>query len=449
MSPQSRNIYGCIDLFAGIGGIRRGFEQACGESRINTVFVSEFDKYAAATYAANYDSPTDEIEDIEAPRSFDGKTVIYGDITKIPDSSLEKIPGFDICLAGFPCQAFSMAGKRLGLDDDYRGMTRGTLFREVTRVCRINKPKVVFCENVKGLMNHDKGKTFKIIRGAFEQEGYVMFHAVLNSVNFDVPQNRERVYMVAFRKEIAPAPGEFAFPKGQRTSKTIRDILQDTPIDSRYYISERYLSTLKKHREHHRKLGHGFGYRVRSLEEIAGTLSCGGMGREQNLLIDKRKHSLIPTTNIHGPINSDDIRKMTPREWARLQGFDDSFELPVADTHLYKQFGNTVTVPVVKAIAQAILVYMDNLYRPYGGISKKRKSTVLQLLTQGPMTHDEIISETPFLFLSSIDEKAKSRSMSNLLQQMKREGLVTSSGKTAAATWSLSSEGVERAATAL
>ena len=162
-----------IDLFAGIGGIRLGFERAFGES-IETVFVSEWDEYAQKTYKANFD------DDFE----------IAGDITKISETD---VPEFDICLAGFPCQAFSLAGKHMGFDDDYKGMCRGTLFQDVVRICDYRKPKVIFCENVKGLTIHDKGRTFKVITKAFEQIGYKVFSQILNSRNFGVPQNRERI----------------------------------------------------------------------------------------------------------------------------------------------------------------------------------------------------------------------------------------------------------------
>ena len=325
-----------IDLFAGIGGIRLGFELAF-KNNIETVFVSEWDKYAQIMYKANYHDDFD----------------IAGDITTVAEQS---IPKFDICLAGFPCQAFSLAGKRLGFDDDYKGTCRGTLFLDVARICEYHKPKVIFCENVKGLVMHDKGRTFKIICKTFENLGYKVFSKILNSKNFGVPQNRERIYIVAFRNDIAPT--EFDFPTGTDELKSIKGIMETAPIPSKYYLSDVYLDTLRKHKKRHEKRGNGFGYEIRSLEGIAGTLVCGGMGRERNLIVDDREHSLIPTTNIKGSINKENIRKMTPREWARLQGFPDDFKLSVADVHLYKQFGNTVTVSVIEAIANEIKKYI-------------------------------------------------------------------------------------------
>ncbi|MEE0704957.1 MAG: DNA (cytosine-5-)-methyltransferase [Adlercreutzia sp.] len=331
--------YKAIDLFAGIGGIRMGFDRAFGDN-VETVFVSELDEPACKTYRANFDDPFD----------------IAGDITKIDAS---EVPDFDICLAGFPCQAFSLAGRRKGFDDDYRGRARGTLFFDTLRICadRENKPKVIFCENVKGLPIHDKGRTLKTILGALREDGYIPFYEVLNSKNFGVPQNRERIYIVAFREDIAPE--SFSFPTHAGEKKVIADILEDAPISPKYYLSDVYLETLRRHRAHHESLGHGFGYEIRELDGIAGTIVCGGMGRERNLIVDHREHSMVPVTRIKGEINKEDIRKMTPREWARLQGFPDSFKLTLSDTQLYKQFGNSVTVPVITAIAKRIKEVLD------------------------------------------------------------------------------------------
>ena len=325
-------MYRSIDLFAGIGGIRLGFDRALKKD-IQTVFVSEWDEFAQKTYKANF---KDNFE-------------IAGDITQIKE---EDVPDFDICLAGFPCQAFSMAGKHGGFEDDYHGRCRGTLFLDVVRICDYHKPKVIFCENVKGLTIHDKGRTFKVIKSAFEEIGYTVFDKVLNSKDFGVPQNRERIYLVCVRNDLGIT--DFKFPEGNNSDKTIRDILDPAPVPSKYYLSETYMQTLINHRARHEAAGHGFGYVIRDLDGIAGTIVCGGMGREGNLIKDEREHSMIPTTHIKGEINKDSVRKMTPREWARLQGFPDSYKLELADTHLYKQFGNSVTVNVIEAIAKEI-----------------------------------------------------------------------------------------------
>lgn len=324
--------YRSIDLFAGIGGIRLGFDQAF-DKKIKTVFVSEWDKYAQQTYSEN----------------FKDNFPIAGDITEINEAD---VPAFDICLAGFPCQAFSLAGNRKGFDDDYKGMARGTLFWEMIRICALHKPKVIFCENVKGLTIHDKGKTFKIIIKTLEDIGYKVFYEILNSKNFGTPQNRERIYIVAFRDDIAPEI--FKFPTETNSSSCLRDIIESDSVSVKYYLSTQYLDTLIRHRARHEAKGNGFGYEIRSLDGIAGAIVCGGMGRERNLIIDNRITDFTPITHIKGEVNREGIRKMTPREWARLQGFPDSFKLPISDVHLYKQFGNSVTVPVIRAIAEKI-----------------------------------------------------------------------------------------------
>jgi DNA (cytosine-5)-methyltransferase 1 len=326
-----------IDLFAGIGGIRLGFDMAFGK-KIKTVFVSEWDENAQKTYKAN----------------FGDKLRIEGDITRIDESD---IPKFDICLAGFPCQAFSLAGQRKGFTDDYKGMSRGTLFFDVVRICTRHEPDVIFCENVKGLTGHDKGRTFDIIKGALKELKYNVHAQVLNSRDFGVPQNRERIYIVAFKDTIDSSG--FRFPSPTDSSKRIKDIIEEQPVSAKYYLSETYLETLRRHRARHEAKGHGFGYEIRDWDDVAGAIVCGGMGRERNLIADKRQTDLNPVTHIKGNINKEGVRKMTPREWARLQGFPDTFELPTADVHLYKQLGNSVSVPVIKEIAKKIKTVLE------------------------------------------------------------------------------------------
>ena len=359
-------MYKMIDLFAGIGGIRLGFERVFGTDAA-TVFVSEIDKYARTTYAENF--PDD--------------VPIDGDITQIP---AEKIPPFDICLAGFPCQAFSIAGRRGGFDDDYHGTCRGTLFLDVIRICDYHKPKIIFCENVKGLVNHEKGRTFKIICAAFEQIGYKIFYKVLNSRDFGLAQNRERIYIVCFRKDIAPENFNFPTPTDEKYS--IRDILEYAPIAAKYYLSDVYLETLRKHRQRHEAAGNGFGYEVKDLDDVANALVCGGMGRERNLIVDEREHSKIPTTKIHGKINEENIRKLTPREWARLQGFPDDFRLILPDTQLYKQFGNTVSIEVIAAIAQEIRSVLEPMTYNKGEWSELY--VLLKILADGKISSDNL-----------------------------------------------------------
>lgn len=325
-------MYRSIDLFAGIGGIRLGFDKVFN-NEIETVFVSEWDKKAKETYRANFD---DEAE-------------IQGDITKIDEKN---IPKHDILLAGFPCQSFSLAGHKKGFED-----ARGTLFFDVARIIKHHKPTVVFCENVKNLVNHDRGKTFKVIKNILTDLDYTVFSQVLNSKNFGVPQNRERIYIVAFRNDIAP--NKFSFPDKIDSTKEIKDIIEESEVSPKYYLSNVYLESLRRHKARHALKGNGFGYEIRSIDGIAGAIVCGGMGRERNLIVDERLTDFTPVTHIKGEINREFIRKMTPREWARLQGFPDEFKLVVADTHLYKQFGNSVTVPVIEAIAKKVKRYLD------------------------------------------------------------------------------------------
>lgn len=270
--------YKSIDLFAGIGGIRLGFDQAFN-SDIETVYISELDEHAQKTYYVN----------------FGEELSINGDITLIDE---KEIPQFDICLAGFPCQAFSLAGQRKGFDDDYKGLSRGTLFFDVVRICNHHKPKVIFCENVKGLVGHDRGRTFKIIIGALEELGYKVHHKVLNSKDYGVPQNRERIYIIAFRNDIDSEGFEFPEPTNPNTS--IRDILEEDEVSVKYYLSTTYIDTLRKHRARHEEKGNGFGYEIRELDAKAGAIVCGGMGRERNLIIDDRLSDFTPITHIKG-----------------------------------------------------------------------------------------------------------------------------------------------------
>ena len=332
--------YRSIDLFAGIGGIRMGFDRAFGDE-IETVFASEWDKYAQQTYMANFTTP----EKIE------------GDITKIDEKD---VPRFDICLAGFPCQAFSIAGRKMGFDDDYKGMSRGTLFFDVVRICDLQKPKVIFCENVKGLTIHNKGDTFKVIISTLKKMGYTPLYKVLNSKDYGVPQNRERIYIVAFRNDIDSSA--FQFPQPTNTKTCIDDIIEQEPVSVKYYLSDVYLETLRKHRARHEAAGHGFGFEIKDRKGVSSALVCGGMGRERNLIVDDRLTDFTPVTHIKGEVNREGVRKMTPREWARLQGFPDDFDLPLSDTHLYKQLGNSVTVPVIEAIAKEIKKVLDADY---------------------------------------------------------------------------------------
>ncbi len=326
--PINRPKFKFIDLFAGIGGFRLAFQNLGGEC----VFSSEWDAQAQKTYYANYG---------EVP---------FGDITK--EYTKRFIPQkFDILCAGFPCQAFSLAGKRLGFAE-----TRGTLFFDVADILNRWHPKAFFLENVKGLAIHDKGKTLKTILNTLDEVGYIVPEPqIVNAMYFGVPQHRERIYIVGFRKDLGITKEDFRYPDQKEVTKHFIDIREENPVPAKYYLSTQYLNTLIAHRARHEAAGHGFGYEIIGDNEVANAIVVGGMGRERNLVIDKRQTDLTPTTNIKGVYNTDGIRRMTPREWARLQGFPDDFRIPVADASAYKQFGNSVAVPAIQATAKEIL----------------------------------------------------------------------------------------------
>jgi DNA (cytosine-5)-methyltransferase 1 len=295
------------------------------------VFTSEWDKEAQKTYRANFG---------EIP---------FGDITKpqvknyIPDS-------FDILCAGFPCQAFSIAGKRGGFDD-----TRGTLFFDVAEIIKKHKPKAIFLENVKGLRSHDKGKTLETILNVLRNDldYFVPEPQIINAKNFGVPQHRERIYIVGFRKDSNIT--EFEYPKPTKQKVSFAKVKEKNVPPTKYFLSTQYVQTLVNHKARHEGKGNGFGYAIIPDDGIANAIVVGGMGRERNLVYDHRITDYTPTTHIKGTVNREGIRKMTPREWARLQGFPDKYVIPVADASAYKQFGNSVAVPAIQATAMKIL----------------------------------------------------------------------------------------------
>lgn len=313
-----------IDLFAGIGGFRIAFEELGGEC----VFSSEIDKYAKKTYEANF------------------QEIPVGDITEVNE---QDIPDHDILLAGFPCQAFSIAGKRRGFED-----IRGTLFFDVARILKEKQPKAFFLENVKGLVSHDRGNTLKTILNVLREDlnYYVPDPQILNAKDFGVPQNRERIFIVGFRKDLDVK--EFAYPNPTGVISSFKDIKEKDEVPAKYYLSERYLNTLKSHKERHKAKGNGFGYEVIEDDGIANAIVVGGMGRERNLVIDRRLTDFTPLKN-KGELNKEGYRTMTPREWARLQGFPETFKIVVSDTQAYKQFGNSVAVPAIKATGEKIV----------------------------------------------------------------------------------------------
>ena len=315
-------IYKTIDLFAGIGGLRLGFERT---GRCKNVFSAEIDKNACLTYLNNFG---------ENP---------YADVSGLTRESIKSLSDFDILLAGFPCQTFSIAGIKKGFED-----SRGQLFFDIAQILKAKKPQSFLLENVKGLLNHDRGNTLKIILKILTEElNYKVSYRILNSKDFGVPQNRERIYIVGFRRKT-----NFIFPAPLEKKVSIADILERN-VDQKYFLSRRYRQCLEEHRARHQNKGNGFGYKIIDENAISNAIVVGGMGRERNLIIDR---SFKPTDPKY---NDECIRKMTPREWARLQGYPDNFKIHPVDTHAYKQLGNSVTVPVITAIAQNILKTLD------------------------------------------------------------------------------------------
>ena len=316
---NAKGRYKMIDLFAGIGGTRLGFYQT---NAVDVVYSSEWDKFAKKTYFANFG----EIPD--------------GDITKVDEKT---IPDHDILVGGFPCVAFSQAGKKLGFED-----TRGTLFFDIARIIKEKKPKAFLLENVKNLLGHDNGRTFKIIKATLEELGYVVFYQIFAARDFGVPQNRERIYIVGFNKKKVTNYNSFVFPIPPKTPTKLKDILEHLTKDEKekYTISDKLWEGHKRRKIDNTKDGKGFGYSLfNENSPYANTISARYYKDGSEILIEQRNRN---------------PRKLTPREAARLQGFPEDFIIPVSDTQAYKQFGNSVAVPVVHAIAEKMVEVLDN-----------------------------------------------------------------------------------------
>jgi DNA (cytosine-5)-methyltransferase 1 len=327
IKEKSKTDFTFIDLFAGIGGFRVAMQNLGGKC----VFTSEWDASAKRSYYYNYG---------EVP---------FGDITK--EETKKFIPqSFDILCAGFPCQAFSIAGRRGGFND-----TRGTLFFDVAEIIKTRKPKAIFLENVKGLVNHKSGVTLATILNVLRNDldYFVPEPEIINAKNFGVPQNRERIFIVGFRKDLGIKA--FKYPEKSNKKVVFKNVKEEKVVSTKYYLSNRYLQTLINHKQRHADKGNGFGYEIIPDDGIANAIVVGGMGRERNLVIDKRITDYTPVTKIKGEVNKQGIRKMTPREWARLQGFPEQFKIVVADVSAYKQFGNSVAVPAIQANANEMI----------------------------------------------------------------------------------------------
>jgi len=318
-----------IDLFAGIGGLRIPFDELGGRC----VFTSEIDQAARATYQQNF-GPEDIDEDIVA-------------------CDKSAIPEHDLLLAGFPCQPFSQAGLREGFGDP----TRGTMFFEIMQVVRFHEPAVVLLENVKGLTHHDGGRTMSVIERmldspADESPGYWIRAKVLNALDFGLPQNRERIYIVALRKDLFRS-SDFDFPEPPRDETRVGSVLEDR-VDQSFTISDRLWAGHQRRQASHQARGNGFGFGVFGPEDAyTYTLLARYYKDGREILIDQ------------GPERNP--RKITPREAARLQGFPEDFVVHPSKTQAYRQFGNAVPVPVVRAIAQTLVPVMRKRVRSASG----------------------------------------------------------------------------------
>lgn len=314
-----------IDLFAGIGGTRTGFQNAGARC----VFTSEWDKYAQITYETNFNDKPE------------------GDIQKITASS---IPDFDILLAGFPCQPFSIAGVSknlsLGRKTGFQHAKQGNLFFDIARILKEKKPPAFMLENVKNLISHDKGNTFKVIMGILDDLGYKVSYKVIDA-KYWVPQHRERTYIVGFDKKLVPEDFKFDFPKYPSTPPKLKDILEKN-VDKKYTLSDKLWSYLQKYAIKHKEKGNGFGFGIANPESNTRTLSARYYKDGSEILIAQKGKN---------------PRRLTPKECARLMGFPESYRIVVSDTQAYKQFGNSIVVPVVTAIAKNVIKTMKTYDR--------------------------------------------------------------------------------------
>ena len=318
MYKMAKESFTFIDLFAGIGGMRIALEKSGGKC----VFSSEWNKFSQQTYEANFGDVPD------------------GDITKI---KAEDIPNHDILVGGFPCQPFSIAGvsskKALGRKHGFEDETQGTLFFDIVRIIREKKPRAFLLENVKNLKGHDKGNTFRVIMKKLREElGYDVHYKIVDASSV-VPQHRERIFIVGFRK-----PMDFEFPKLADKRPKLNDVLEKN-VDGKYTLTDGTWKALQRHKEMHSKKGNGFGYSMADRDSIAKTLSARYYKDGAEILIPQGKKN---------------PRRLTPRECARIMGFPEKFKIPVSDNQAYRQFGNAVVVPVVKEIAKSVTYAVKN-----------------------------------------------------------------------------------------
>lgn len=350
-----------IDLFAGIGGIRQAFEQIGGEC----IFTSEWDSYSQKTYLENYGAAH----------------AVNGDITKI---AAIDVPEHDILLAGFPCQPFSIAGvskkNALGRAHGFACETQGTLFFDVCRILEKKRPKAFLLENVKNLLSHDKGRTFDVIKRALDDLGYDIFPRIVDGAHF-VPQHRERILIVGFRKEDRVAFNWDAIPLPPKGTHTLKDILHRTDgteprlswdgdrffdhaashVQDKYTLTDKLWAYLQAYAEKHRAAGNGFGFGLAYPDSVTRTLSARYYKDGSEILVYQGEHR--------------NPRRLTPRECARLMGFPDSFRIPVSDTRAYKQFGNSVVVDVMRHVANLMLPMVVTHKTPRKPVTVHRSRT--------------------------------------------------------------------------
>lgn len=316
--------YTFIDLFAGIGGMRLAFDSVGGRC----VYSNEWNKYSQQTYYANFG---------ELPE---------GDITKVV---AETIPNHDILVAGFPCQPFSIAGvskkNSLGRATGFEDKTQGTLFFDVCRILKAKRPKAFMLENVKNLCSHDRGKTFRIIQDSLRELDYKVFYKVIDGKGY-VPQHRERIVIVGFDKKRYGDTVDFPFDLHPlRRQPVVKDILCKN-VEDKYTLSDKLWTYLQTYAKKHQEAGNGFGYGIAALDGVTRTISARYYKDGSEILIEQKGKN---------------PRRLTPRECARLQGFPDSFKIPVSDTQAYRQFGNSVVVPLMADVAKSIIDQLRNL----------------------------------------------------------------------------------------
>lgn len=313
-----------IDLFAGIGGMRLAFEEAGGEC----VYSNEWNKFSQQTYMANFGDMPD------------------GDITQV---NADDIPDHDVLVAGFPCQPFSIAGvskkNSLGRATGFADKTQGTLFFDVCRILEAKRPKAFMLENVKNLCSHDKGKTFKVITESLNELGYEVFYKVIDGQAF-VPQHRERIIIVGFDRERYGSFFDFEFNIIPKEPKSVIADILEKEVSEKYTLSDKLWIYLQNYAAKHKAAGNGFGYGIAPLDGVSRTLSARYYKDGSEVLIEQ---------------DGKNPRKLTPRECARLQGFPDSFAIPVSDTQAYRQFGNSVVVPLMAAVAKLIINKINEL----------------------------------------------------------------------------------------